>query len=124
MEPIERALAEEARREIAGQSLDAKAVYEAMGISQSAYYNYFTKPKRALKLGQIIALAEVLGMEPEELVARARARVASQNPLEAMLGPVAREVVEEEQAKARRARAANGTTEDPPDAATKGRHSA
>jgi transcriptional regulator with XRE-family HTH domain len=119
MDKIDLALAEEVRREIAGRNLSAKTVYEALGISQSAYYNYFTAATRPIKLRVLFDLADFFGMAPEELIARARARAESASPLEDLLTPQARDAVEQGRAEVRR-KAAEGDAEDPPDS-TRGR---
>jgi transcriptional regulator with XRE-family HTH domain len=124
MDKIDLALAEEVRREIAGRGLTAKAVCAAVGISQSSYHNYFTAPKRALKLRQIVGLADLFGMEPEQLIRQARARAGTMDgDLEALLTPNAREGVERGRAEVRR-EAAEEEAQDPPDAANGRRRSA
>lgn len=75
------ALAEEIRRERAGRDLLQDQVFEAAGMSRSAYEKIENnKPGAKRSVAQVRAIAEALGLSLTELVSRAEVRAESGVP--------------------------------------------
>jgi hypothetical protein len=128
MNEKQRALAAEVRAEMGRQKVTAAAIQRALDLSSSAWGTYFVQCTRDIPLSVINGVAEHLGMTGGELMGRADeaiARMPMEQRLAAMLSPAARAVVEEEQARLDRERAAGqGKNEDPPSASQGRRRSA
>jgi len=80
MDTKQHALAAEIRAESAAQQISAKDMQKAVGVSSSAWSNYFVACTRDVPMGVVVAVAEALGMTGSELLRRAEAR-------EKVLGP-------------------------------------
>jgi transcriptional regulator with XRE-family HTH domain len=73
---ITRAFADEVRAELARQDLSQKAAAAAVGISTTAWQNYFKSRTRDIPMAVVQALADFLGVPASELLRRAEQRMA------------------------------------------------
>jgi len=96
MDTKQHALAAEIRAESAAQRISAKDMQKAIGVSSSAWSNYFVACTRDVPMGVVVAVAEALGMTGSELLRRAEGRAAH-------IDPVARELEDGLSASGRRA---------------------
>ena len=76
MDTKQHALAAEIRAEMAAQRISTKVMYQAVGVSSSAWNNYFVKCTRDVPIAVVIAVAGRLGMPASELLRRAEDRAA------------------------------------------------
>jgi hypothetical protein len=76
MNDKQHALAAEIRAEAAAQQITAKDMQTAIGVSSSAWSNYFVARTRDVPMSVVVAVAEVLGMTASELLRRAEARAS------------------------------------------------
>lgn len=76
MDTKQHALAAEIRAEAAAQRLTAKQLQRQVGVSSSAWSNYFVSCSRDVPIGVIMDVAHALGMQASELLRRAEAREA------------------------------------------------
>lgn len=84
MDTKQHALAAEIRAEAAAQRLTAKQLQRQVGVSSSAWSNYFVSCSRDVPIGVVIDVAHALGMQASELLRRAEGREGV-DPIEAEL---------------------------------------
>lgn len=73
---ITRAFADEVRAELARQDVSQKAAAAAVGISSTAWQNYFKSRTRDIPMAVVQGLADFLGLPASELMRRAEHRMA------------------------------------------------
>ncbi|MFQ6170921.1 helix-turn-helix domain-containing protein [Oryzobacter sp. R7] len=73
---ITRAFADEVRAELARQDISQKAAAAAVGVSTTAWQNYFKSRTRDIPMAVVQALADFLGVPASELLRRAEHRMA------------------------------------------------
>lgn len=77
MDMKQHALAAEVRAEMAAQQVTTKDMQRAVGVSSSAWSNYFVACARDVPLSVVVEVARALRMPPSELLRRAEARAAA-----------------------------------------------
>jgi len=82
MDTKQHALAAEIRAEVAAQRITAKDMQRAVGVSSSAWSNWFITCTRDVPMGVVVDVAATLGMTGSELLRRAESRAETMEPVD------------------------------------------
>jgi transcriptional regulator with XRE-family HTH domain len=83
-ERLDAALAAQIKVELAEREMEQKALASALSIESATLSRYMTN-KRSMPMHTFVKVAEAFGLSPYELMKRAEARIAAENPTEERL---------------------------------------